>query len=455
MKIQGLIVLIAGVMSVSANAQDFKCKDNFKALEVSVKAKEYTMATSTLKGMLENCPKYDAKLYTLGETVAVYNLETSRTEADTKTLSDNLIALYDGWEKNFPGTGGVQKKALFLHEKQLATDDEVLKMLDAAFTARKASFTDYNSLELYYNLYLAQYVAGKKGITEDQFVQKFGDMVGQTVAAKSQWQDNRAALLTKKQTQALTDDETQYLADAPLNISALEAVSENMVNQSLKHAGCTKLDAYYTALYEKNKDNTAWLSGMVTVLSTAKCNNSATLYTGAEALYAQKPDAYTALLLGNLTLKKNNVKQAATYFEKAAGFEADSLKKSEVYLTVANTYMSIDKAAAKANAIKAAAYNPKNGKPYLMLAEMYAAAPSQKDCALNDFDKKAIYWLVIETTKKAQVADPKYKPTVEGLLKRYNGKTPTKQDAKAVGKRKGDAIALGCWINETVTVPKL
>jgi tetratricopeptide (TPR) repeat protein len=454
MKTKALIVLIAGVLALSANAQDFKCEDNYKVLEQKVKEQAYDEAVALLPGLRKSCPKYTIKLYTLGETVLKYKMETTRPEKEKKVFSDDLFALYNEQEKNFPGTGGVLKKALLLHQKKLVTNDDAFKMLDASFASHKASFTDYNVLELYFNLYLERYTKGDKGITQEQFIQKVSDIAGQVAYAKSQWEDKRAALLKKKETLMLEDDEAQFLTEAPLSISAFEAVSDNVVKQSSKHFTCDKLEAFYSAQYDKNKADSAWLMGMVTVLSATKCTASATLYTGAQELYKQKPSAQWALALGNLALKKDK-KAAAAYYEEAATLEPDTLKKADIYLTVFNAYRNSDKAAAKKYAVKSAEFNPKNGKAYLQLAEMYAAAAVQKDCQLSDFDKKAVYWLAIATAKKAEVAEPKYKSTVESLVKRYETKVPTKQDLKTANKSKGDTITFGCWINESITVPKL
>lgn len=84
---------------------------------------------------------------------------------------------------------------------------------------------------------------------------------------------------------------------------------------------------------------------------------------------------------------------------------------------------------------------------------MYSSVSSE--CDVNAFDRKALLWLAIETVKKAEVAEPKYKATVESLIKSYEKRLPTKSEAKAAGKKKGDQIVYGCWINETVTVPNI
>jgi hypothetical protein len=451
MKTRAFLVAVTGFMAVAVSAQEFKCEDNFKALGASVQSQDYATATTILAGLRKSCPRYDVAQYTLGETVLRYDMETAGTEADEKLYTTDLLAFYDEWERNFPGKGGVQKKALLLKEKSLVKDDEVFKILDGAFATSKTSFTSYEALELYYNLYLERYKAGDKGITQDDFIQKFGDMAGQANYAKSQLEQYRQQLLAKKETQPLEEKELEFLKYAPQNISAFEAVSDNMIIQSANLVDCNKLDAYYTGLYEKNKADKNWLLGMVTVLSGAKCTKSEVLYKGAEELYQAQPSLTTAMLLGDLSLRKDT-KQAAVYFEKALAFEADSTGKSKIYLILANTVRNSDKAATKSYLLKAAAYNPKDGSPYIQLAEMYASA---QGCQLSGFEKKAVNWLAIDTAKKAGAIEAKYKTTVANLLKRYEKNAPNKDDLKAAKKGKGDTVTFGCWINETVTVPKI
>lgn len=452
MKTKALLVMIAGIMAMAVNAQEFKCDDNFKELENKVKAKDYSAALPVLDGLRKSCPRYSQKMYVLGNEVLAYFMETARTEEEIKANVENLVAFYDEWEKNYPATGGVQKKALLVYDKKIEQDAEVFKMLNSAFEVNSASFNDYAALQLYYNLFLARYKEGDKGITQERFIQKFADMAGQATNAKIQVTKKRQELLAKKEKQELEPDEKQFLKEAPITIDAFDAVSDNIIKQSLSFFSCDKLEEYYSPKYEKNSKDLAWTRGMVTVLSASKCYSSPTLLEGAKSLFAVEPTVGGAMLLGNLTRK--DVKESVGYYEKAAGFETDSVAKSRIFVAIASQFRNFDKAKTKEYLLQALEYNPKDGSIYLQLGELYASV-SAGECGLSDFDKKAIYWLVISTVEKAEAADAKYKPSVAHLLKDYEPMLPTKSDLKAAKKSKGDTITFGCWINETVTVPKV
>jgi tetratricopeptide (TPR) repeat protein len=170
------------------------------------------------------------------------------------------------------------------------------------------------------------------------------------------------------------------------------------------------------------------------------------------ALNKANPTSDSAMMLGYLSQKRNETKQALAYYEQAAALQNDPARKANTYVLIASSYRNIDMAEAKKYALKAAATDPKSGEAYLLLGNMYMSASG---CNLTDFDKKALLWLAADMFKKAEVAEPKYKATVAALNKRNAVKLPTKADIKAAKKSSGDTITFGCWINETVTIPKV
>ncbi|AWH84945.1 hypothetical protein HYN59_07305 [Flavobacterium album] len=445
---------IIGLFSIAASAQgSAKCEAAIKTFEETVIARNYNDAAALMPDLRKKCPEYSEKLYTYGQKVIEYKIETAATPAESRIQLDDLVALYTEYAKYFPKSDGTVKKALLQKVNKLATDDEVYKLLDAAFKSNKEGFTNYDALETYFDLYLAQFDAGNKGISQDQFIGKYGELAAQVAYTKNKIAADKDALLKKQETTKLTADETQQIADAATTIDALDAVAENMALQSSRYFTCEKLEVYYDKNYEKHKEDISWLEGLTTGMYSNKCYNSPVLYKGAQAVHAAKPTAQTAYMLGNIELKRRNQKQAIVYFEQAAALEKTPEKKASLYYDIAGIFRNSDKAKAKEFAVKAIGLNAKFGKPYILLAEMYTTAG--KECGLSEFDRKALTWLAIETLKKAEVAEPRYKTTVASLVKNFEKNKPAKEEAKAAGRKKGDVITYGCWINETVTVPTL
>ncbi|KGO88108.1 hypothetical protein Q765_03385 [Flavobacterium rivuli WB 3.3-2 = DSM 21788] len=450
---QALLLFFAGITALTAHAQTFKCEAGFKVLEDKIKAKSYDDAVPLLPALIKNCPKYNANLYVYGEEAILNKLQYTRADKDKKTLNESLLSLYDAQEKNFPNTGAAVKKAMLLNDKKLGSDADVYKLLNAAFTAAPATFTDYAPLQLYFNQYLKAYETGTTGITQEQFISKFGDVLAQVAAVKTVVTEKRAAINAKLQNETISTEEKQYLSTTAATEKTLDAVATNMTKAASKYLNCEKLEQYYGANFEKNKANAGWLQGMVSVMYLSKCYKSDVLYNGAVALNALKPGYDSANRLGYLSQKRNALPEAIKYYDQAAELQQNPELKANLYNDIVALYRISNKGEAKKYIQKSAAANPKSGKPYLLLASLYTSV--SKECNLSDFEAKAVYFLAIEALKKAEAADEKTKATVATLTEEYTKNLPTKKEAKAAKKGKGDVVTFGCWINESVTLPKL
>lgn len=449
-----LWVFFLSVLGLTATAQVApKCEDSFKVFQGKYLTKEYNEAYALLADLRKRCPKVDERLYGYGESILKYRIEIATRPEEKKPFVDDLIALYNEQSLNYPASdAGVKKIQLQLDYKQI-TNSDAYKAFNAAFAKNKDAFMDYNSLLAYYNLFFEEYKAGK-GISDDQYFEKYGEITSQVLNAQNKISGQKEALVKKQETHTLTDEESQFIADADINVEGLENVNQIIAAQSRNYISCDKMSAYYDKNYEAHKTDYLWLDAMVNALYEKKCFKSLVLQKGALALNEMKPSKETSYRLGVIALKKGDANGGVKYFEQAATLENNPVKKSAIYFDIASALKNTDKAGAKKYILKSVELNPKSGEAYLLLAEMYAGVSSKSDCKLTDFERKALNFLAIDAAKKAE-ADVKYKKTAAAAISRYTKKLPTKDEAKALKKKKGDVITYGCWINETVTLPNL
>lgn len=442
------------LVTLSIQAQEkIKCEDSFRAFEEKVNAGDYSSAYAAMPELRKSCRGYNENLYRYSETILKAKLDASSAE-EKKLLLNDLTALYTEYEKFYPKSDAVVKKAVLLYQNKLADDAEVYNLLDKSFAGNKQYFTDHDALEAYWVLYLDRFKQGTDTISADGLVEKYAAVSGQIRVASNKFEARAQELLKQQQAgEILSTTDKMELADSQAAIQALEVVSENIDILASRHLSCTSLEKYYSKNYEFNAADVAWLKAMINTLTANKCHKAAVLEKGASELYKLSPGVESAFIVGTIYQRKNEVKKAALYFEEAAQLEANQAKKADIYYRIASVYRSTDKAAAKKYALMAARHNPSSGKPYIFLAELYSSAT--KECGLSDFDRKALVWLSIETVKKAETAEAKYKPTVASMIKNYSERLPSKEEVKKAGRRKGDKITYGCWINETVTIPNL
>ena len=439
--------------SFAALAQTTKCEENFKAFEALVLQKEYNNAYGMMADLRKTCPKHDARLYAYGESVYKYRIEVARTPDDRQKNISELAALYTEQQQNFPDSGGKIKRIQLLYEQKMIADEEAYKEFDSAFAANSPAFTDYNALETYFLLLHARYKAGDKGITDEQFIAKYSAISGQLAFAQGQVIMQKEAIAKKQETQIITDQERLYLKDADTLLKSFDAVSDNVNTMASKLISCEKMEAHYNTDYDKHKTDLAWLNGMVSVLSSKKCYKSALLYKAAKDIHDLQPTADSSKRMALLSVKQGNAAQAVTYYEQAASLASGTSAKAEIYYDIASLLKNSDPGEAKRYALQSAGLNTKSGKPYLLIAELYNVAAIK--CNLPAFEKKALAWLSLDALKKAEAAEPKFKTTVARMAASYDKKKPGKEDVKAAGKKKGDTITFGCWINETYTIPNL
>lgn len=448
------VMLACPALSALAQEVKDKCEESFTAYEAVIKDYHYTEAEPMYIKLVKDCPRYDAKVYTYGEKLYKVKLESAQNADEKKAALDSIMNLYAAYEKNFPGNGSVVRKALLMKEQKLAKDDEVYKMLDGFYTSNKQKFTDYDALQEYFMLYLAQYEAKDKGVNQEQFVNKYADVAAHIAYVQANLTKQKTELLLKKETEPLTDEEKIALQDAGVNTESLNAVKDNISIMASKHFSCEILSEYYAKDFEKNKDNTAWLEAVANVMYDNKCYRSDILNKAATIIYEQRHDAASAYRMGEIMLKSAKPDQAIRYFEESAVKEEVSQVKAKRYYDIAVIYRNSNKAKAKEYARRAAIADKEWGTPYLFIAEMLSSVTTN-DCGMNEFQRKALLFLASDYAQKAAAAEVKYQPTAEALVKQYSERYPTKAEAKDAGYKKGGELQYGCWINETVKIPKL
>ena len=91
-------------------------------------------------------------------------------------------------------------------------------------------------------------------------------------------------------------------------------------------------------------------------------------------------------------------------------------------------------------------------KSLFIIANLYA--DSANDCGNSQFNKRAVYWLAADLAKKASRVDNSLSKIAKKAADSYSGRAPSKTDIFTEGNA-GSVIKFDCWINRSVTVPKL
>jgi len=229
---------------------------------------------------------------------------------------------------------------------------------------------------------------------------------------------------------------------------AKENIDAHFINSGV--ATCDNLQDIYAPKVEENKSNIEYLKSVISVMQKLGCKESEAYFAASEYAHAIEPTAATAFGCGAMYYKKGDIDKSIEYFDNAIELEQDPTQKAEFCYTAAQILFSNKQLSkAKQYARKAIENNGAYGKPYILIAQMYATSPNWNDeAALN----KCTFFAVIDKLQKAKSVDPSVTEEADKLIRTYAGYTPKDEDLFFIGLKKGDAVTIGGWIGETTTI---
>jgi len=416
--------ILATLVIMNSNAQKFDCTSKTKEYQDLIKSNKVAESYNDWNEVRKNCPTENEAIYTDGITILDYKIDNVTAVEEKEKLVREEMSLYDQYYKNFSSSIPQYEalKAMALYNRKIEADNEIVDLLNSAFTKAPKSITEANVFYTYFNLNYAKYKEDSKTYTSDMVLDKY--MQINTLID---------ALISSNPTKSSDYKSAQR---------GIHALAKDITN-------CDILSAYYEKRFDSNKNNGDWLTTALANF-TVKCSGQPIYNAMAEANYKLKATTKSAYYLANSSMKQRKFPEAIKYFTEAEALETNPLEKAKLDYSLATGLLSGDKPKAKELLLKAVALDPKMGRAYLFLAELYSN--SAEECGQTPFQKKAIYYLAQTTINKAALAEPILKTTVQRMTESLSTKslTPTEITNE---KMNGKSMKIGCWINETVTFP--
>jgi len=215
-------------------------------------------------------------------------------------------------------------------------------------------------------------------------------------------------------------------------------------------ATCKHIIAIYRKKFDSTPDDIELLKKISELLDKKSCQEDPLYFDVTTKLYDLEPSPASAYLIGKMLLKDQKYSEAIEYFKKVEGIE-DNAVLAKAYKFTAEAYRGLGNyPSARTYALKAAALEPGDGEPYLMIGDMYAA--SAADCGDNDLTKRVAYWAAVDKYIKAKQVDPELKEIADKRIASYSVYYPTQETIFFYTLKEGDPYTVNCWINETTTV---
>lgn len=455
MRIKAIIALFALTSSVAmaqkgvedgsryGHGQDsIDCLNNLSLYGEYVKTKNYAEAYPYWQKVFADAPVSQHSIYTNGVVILKKLIAATKDMTERKKYADELMSVYD----------------------------QQLQYLDKLNLLRKSPWTDF-------------YVKGEKAHTYITYypgmdVNKAYEMLSEAIELGKA--DNQYYIIgdfMKISTQKFKNDDTHReqliqdyitasgyintIAEAANNstsaqkealLKAVATTKENVdayfINSGA--ADCGQLEAIYAPKVEDNKDNLEYLKKVVSIMGMLSCTESDTYYTASEYAHNIAPTAETAAGCAYRYFKRGDVNKSIEFFDQAIELDSTNLGKAE-YSYKAAVILNSDKQLGKAKGYvtRAISLNGNKGAYYILLANIYAAAPRWNDDAnLNNCK----YYAVLDKLYQAKRVDESVTEEANKMIAAYSTHTPAVEELFFLGYKKGDQVKVGGIINETVTI---
>jgi len=233
-------------------------------------------------------------------------------------------------------------------------------------------------------------------------------------------------------------------------LKGYETALTNLDNLFEPFATCENLLAIYSKKYEVNPNDTSMIEKMLSAFDKKNCAPPL-YYAASEQLYKLKPTPTSALALGRMYYKLEEYNKAIPFMQDAINGIQDNDQKADAYYLLADIYKNLrNYTSARANALKAAELKPNDGKPWILIGDLYAVSAS--GCGDNPVTSKAAYWAAVDKYQKAKSIDPSVSEIANSRISIYMASYPTSENIFFYGFKKGDSYRVECWINEVTVV---
>ena len=363
------------------------CVKNLSLYSEFYKQKNYADAIVPWIVAIAECPRASKNLFIHGEKIMKYRIKLEKDATVKQALVDTLLMLYDQRIELYGQKGFVLgRKGNAIMTYRPAKFEEAYYCFEESFNLRGKK-TEAQILVLFMQTTDALYKSEK--IAKEKVVENYGKVAD---VADIKIKDLDANIKESNKAKDIKKKESVVKAKSNIDI---------IFDQS-GAATCEALISLYTKKYEESPENIELLIKVTSMLDKYECTDSKLFERTSEQLYKLDPSAQSAYMLAKLFLKKGVYDKSSLYYKEAIELQTDSIEKAKYYyqIGVLTHSQQTQPELARKYAYQALRYNPKDGKPYILIGNIYAA--STKECGTNDFEKSAIYWAVVDKFKTAK-----------------------------------------------------
>ena len=421
-------ILFISVLAVSAQAQWNWPEDKAGAEERNVlytdavKMGNYREAIEPLQWLITNAPNLNKSLYQNGVKIYDNLAKVEKDPARKQELIDSLLWMYDQRIEYFNDKANVMNrkaiKAYRYYIKDYDRSGELLQMFDEAYELAGNKVLDQNLLA-YMNVIKVNKLV-KKILTDDQVLDRY---------------DNITSIIEYK---------IKAAQDAGKSTDKLNTQKSHIDNilTEIVVIDCEFVENTMGPKFKESPDDVKLVKRMFSFMLTGKCTDSPLFLDVAKQLQKLEPNYGLAKVIGTKCMSAKDFTCAEAYLKESLNYTEDGSEKGEVLVMLGNMKrIQGQKSAARNYYRQSSSADPTNKDAYEAIGDLYFTSFDQckgeKDMVKDRLVFIAAYKMYQRAGDRQKMSNAKAQfPSTEEI---FNGDY-----------NKGQAMTIGCWINEAV-----
>ncbi len=408
-----------------------ECVRNWSLYAEYYRQRNYDLAWDYWKYMYDDCPKATINIYLHGATMARYFYNNETDPERREAWIDTLLLIYDRRIEHFGNEGYVLgRKAVDMYQYRT---NNVQDLFDLSERSIEMEGMSAEGPVLVINFHSTTRLVEAGLMDPEAVVERF----------------DRAIDIIEFNLENNPEEERFYLP------------AKNNINAMFEpYATCESLVRVFGPRFEATPDDVELLLRITDMLDKSGCTGDELFYLATKQLHKIKPNAESAFLMGRLESNQDNYDAALNYFQQAADLykDEDAVNNRDrifrsYWLMAEISYRQLRRMPqARRLALSAHEANPTDGRPLILIGEMYAASASE--CGDDDLTKRAAYWPAVDKFIEARniAEDPAVRERATQLINTFRQYFPDGETIFFFGFSEGEIFRVECWINETTRV---
>jgi len=387
-----------------------------------MKLGNYKQSLPHLQWLLFNVPDLNESIYINGSKILESLAETEKDPSKKRTYEDSTLLMYDLRIKYF--------------------NDEAAVMNRKAYTAYGFFKDDKSKYAELYDMYRRTFELNKNDVW-DQNLLSYMDVVRRHKLSGGNISDEEVLEIY---------DEIMNIIDYKMNLNKnvdrIERIADNVdkLLAATIQVDCDFIQNTLGPKLQANPDDLKLAKNIFKLAFAGKCMEVPIFLEAVRNIYEKEPNYGMAKLIGDRSYLIKDYETALKYYNEAIKHTDENIKQAELYLNQANIYSILgNKPRARGMAYQAIDQDPGKKEAYNFIGNLYFTSYDECKQGVNEVQDRAVFIAAFEMYRKAGNYD---------AMNKAKEQFPTMETIFTYDMDVGDALRIGCWINESVTIQR-